>query len=108
MITGKILGLSRKRSPKQLTRFGMTTLALILSLVATTLIPSPKVEAVTPPDSCFVFDAGSGTITDYLWYEGNTFGNPDCPRALDIPSTIGAVPVTGFAEYAFDSKDLPA
>ncbi len=71
---------------------------------------SDTAHAATPPDSCFAFNAGTGTITDYYNNEANNPANPACTRDVDIPSTIGGTPVTviGNAGYpgAFTSKNL--
>lgn len=66
--------------------------ALSLSLVST------PASAATPPDSCFAFNAGTGTITDYYDHEANNPSNPACTRDVDIPSTIGGVSVTTIGE----------
>lgn len=63
---------------------------------------------VTPPDTCFAFTAGTGTITDYYDKESNNTTNPACPRALSIPSTIGGVTVKTIGNGAFESKQLTA
>ena len=58
------------------------------------LLSTPdSAQAATPPDSCFAFDAGTGTITDYYNNEANNPANPACPRAVDVPGTIGGVAV---------------
>lgn len=58
------------------------------------LVRPQTAQAATPPDSCFAFNAGTGTITDYYNNEANNAANPACPRAVDIPGTIGGVSVT--------------
>ncbi|HRQ86840.1 MAG TPA: leucine-rich repeat protein, partial [Candidatus Saccharibacteria bacterium] len=54
-------------------------------------------KAAPVPESCFVFNSGTGMITGY---------NPDtdalCVSDIDIPQTIGGVTVTGIAEFSFD------
>ena len=57
-------------------------------------LPTQPASAATPPDSCFAFNAGTGTITNYYAHEGNNPVNPACTRDVDIPSTIGGMPVT--------------
>ena len=58
------------------------------------LLSTPdSAQAATPPDSCFAFDAGTGTITDYYDNEADNPANPACPRAVDVPGTIGGVAV---------------
>lgn len=54
-----------------------------------TILPVPK-------DSCFTFDSGTGTITDY-----NVVGSEDCPDAFAIPSRINGVTVTTIGPAAF-------
>ena len=65
-------------------------------------------HAVTPPDSCFAFNAGTGTITDYYNNEGNSIANPACPKDVDIPNTIGGTNVTSIGGDAFYQKQLTA
>lgn len=60
----------------------------------------------TPPDSCFNFDTGSGTITGYYGHEGDNPANPSCPRALTIPSTIDGTAVSSIGAYAFMYNNL--
>ncbi|MCC6227441.1 MAG: leucine-rich repeat domain-containing protein, partial [Microthrixaceae bacterium] len=78
-----------------------TTLALVL-----TLIPTNKAYAITPPDSCFNFNAGTNTITDYYDNENNNPSDPACPKAVDIPSTIGGTAVTTIGNSAFSGNQL--
>ena len=93
---------------------GITTTltgALLLSVLTLTIgVHSDTAHAATPPDSCFAFNAGTGTITDYYNNEANNPANPACTREVDIPSTIGGTPVTviGNAGYpgAFTGKNL--
>jgi hypothetical protein len=66
----------------------------------------PTSYAITPPDSCFNFSASTNTINSYYDNEGNNTANPACPRAIDIPSSIGGVPVYNIAILAFQSKGL--
>jgi hypothetical protein len=87
--------------------------ALVLTVLAATsyfIAPHHTASAVTPPDSCFAFNAGTGTITNYFDNEGNNIANPVCPKDVDIPSTIAGTPVTaiGNAGYpgAFTNKGL--
>ena len=95
------------------TTLGITLLTLLVSgvLVNQNILHNPQAAyAATPPDTCFAFTAGTGTITDYYDNEGNNPANPACPKAVDIPSTIGGVAVTsiGNAGYpgAFTRKGL--
>jgi len=78
----------------------LTSLLLILLPATATAAPS------TPPDSCFNFDSGTGTITDYYDYEGNNNSNPACTREVIIPSTIGGTAVTIIGSSAFESSQL--
>ncbi len=72
-----------------------SSLLIIATLTTTALfLQRPETSyAATPPDSCFAFESGTGTITDYYDYEDNNPINPACPRDVDIPSTIGGVGV---------------
>ncbi len=85
-----------------------SSLLIIATLTTTALfLQRPETSyAATPPDSCFDFDAGDGTILTYYIYEDNVWGNPICPRDVDIPSTIGGVTVTGIGDWAFYASDL--
>ena len=75
--------------------FAFTTLYRLNTFVA---------SAITPPDSCFNFD--SGTITGYYYNENNDSEQAACPKNVDIPSTIGGVPVTTIGTAAFGGKSL--
>lgn len=87
-----------------------SSVLVVASLVTTALIlQHPQTSyAATPPDTCFAFTAGTGTITDYYDHESNNSANPVCPRAVDIPSTIGGVTVTTIGTGAFASSQLTA
>lgn len=76
-----------------------------LTLSQLTLQPA---HAITPPDSCFAFDSGTGTITDYYDNENNDPLEPACPRAVDIPATISGITVTTIGGGAFGNKALTA
>ena len=85
----------------------LIAISLVLALSTTlALIPTNKAYAITPPDSCFNFNAGTNTITDYYEHENNNPGDPACPKAVDIPSTIGGVAVNVIGDSAFEHKDL--
>lgn len=60
-----------------------------------------KASAATVPESCYTFDSGTGTITDY-----NASNDIACLSDIDIPATIGGVPVTAIGDYAFSAKAL--
>lgn len=81
-------------------------IGILVAGAVLTVTPVPKAAAATPPDSCFQFAAG--TITYYYDNEGNNGANPACPRNVDIPSTIGGVPVTVIGNYAMSSMNLTA
>lgn len=79
---------------------------LSLSPITLNLLPTNKAEALTPPDTCFNFDSGTNTITDYYDNENNDSGQPACPRDVGIPDTISGEPVTTIDDGAFSSKQL--
>lgn len=83
-------------------------LALLFSFFVLTLLllTSPKAYAATPPDSCFDFDSGTGTILGYYETENNNPGDPACTKDVDIPSAIGGTPVTVIGNSAFQAMDL--
>jgi len=89
-------------------KFSILSLAVVLiSITTTVLLPATATAAPsTPPDSCFNFDSGTGTITDYYDYEGNNNSNPACTREVIIPSTIGGNPVTIIGDGAFNENQL--
>lgn len=85
------------------------TLGLLLAITGLTIsqVNHPnKALAVTPPDSCFSFDSGSGTINDYYDNQNNDSGQPACTKEVDIPSTIGGVAVTTIGDHAFYFNQL--
>ena len=85
----------------------LIAISLVLALSTTlALMPTNKAYAITPPDSCFNFNAGTNTITGYYEHENNNPSDPACPKALDIPSTIGGVAVNVIGDSAFEDKDL--
>lgn len=90
-------------------RVRINSVAKLLLLTILSLIilqfSSTKVSAVTPPDACFAFD-GAGTITEYYFYEGNDSANLECPKDVDIPSTISGIPVTTIGDWAMWEKEL--
>ncbi len=91
-------------------KLSLASLATVLVaggvLLAQNLTTPDQAMAATPPDSCFAFNAATNTITDYYDHEGNNPANPACPRAVDIPSTIGGVAVTAIGNNAFQSNQL--
>ena len=88
----------------------LTAIAVLLFSVASAtsyfITPQQTASAVTPPDSCFAFNVGTGTITDYYYNEANNGANPACPRDVDIPATIGGINVTSIGIYAFSYNKL--
>ncbi|TXG77720.1 leucine-rich repeat domain-containing protein [Patescibacteria group bacterium] len=79
---------------------------LTLSLLATVIFTTGSAHAATPPDSCFDFTAGTGTINDYYDNEDNNGANPACTREPDIPATIGGSPVLIIGTSAFQNNSL--
>ncbi|MDD4411444.1 MAG: leucine-rich repeat protein [Bacilli bacterium] len=56
---------------------------------------------ITPtPESCFVFNPDTNTITDY------NYTTEGCPSDVSIPSTIGGVAVTTIGTSAFENNNL--
>lgn len=84
----------------------LTGVLLLSVLTLTTGVHSDTANAATPPDSCFAFNAGTGTITDYYDHEGNNSANSACTREVDIPSTIGGTNVTSIGTQAFYNNQL--
>lgn len=80
--------------------FGLLASAGVTAVMAIAFIGAPA-SAATPPDSCFGFNAGTGTITGYFDHEGDNAANPARTRDVDIPATIGGVSVTSIGEMAF-------
>ena len=110
-LTKPLSFLAKQMTKTAIRSTALATLGLILLaggvLTAQNLLVSPQTaQAATPPDSCFAFNAGTGTITDYYDHEGNNSANPACPRSVDIPSTIGGVAVTSIGSYAFSFNQL--
>ena len=83
----------------------ITVLSLSTIAIAITLHTN-KAYALTPPDSCFNFNSGTNTIEDYYNNENNDSNQPACPKAVDIPSTIGGNAVTNIDGDAFNNKSL--
>ena len=83
-----------------------TLLAGIMAIFATTIVFTSSAHAAPTPETCFAFNSGTGTITDYYYNEGNNAANPACPRDVEIPSTIGGVNVTSIGDNAFRSNQL--
>ncbi|MFZ1484229.1 MAG: leucine-rich repeat domain-containing protein [Candidatus Saccharimonadales bacterium] len=89
----------------KLTKFVQITCSVV-ALLTVASFTAPKASAATPPDSCFAFNVGTGTITDYYDNEANNIANPACTRDVDIPSTIGGTSVTGIDFQAFAFNQL--
>ncbi|MES2630467.1 MAG: leucine-rich repeat domain-containing protein, partial [Patescibacteria group bacterium] len=105
------LSFTRHRSATwRIKRFttGILSLAILVAgvVVGQGIIAPPKVYAISTPESCFAFDAGTNTITDYYANQSNNSANPGCPRAVDIPSTIGGVAVTKLGISSFSMNQL--
>lgn len=96
-----------KSSRLQLGSF-LTALGLVIILGAGISIvrSNISVHAVTPPDACFDFNSGTGTIENYYDNEDDVTENPTCTRDVDIPATIGGVAVTAIGDNAFEAKGL--
>ena len=87
-------------------------MAGVVSLAISLLVASVS-HAATPPDSCFNFDAGSGTILGYYEHEGNDTGKSVCTKEVDIPAQIGGVDVEiigagSFEVASIETLTLPA
>ena len=100
------INLIRVRSLK----YGYTNLVVAIVLLLSTMSPfilqTNIAQAATPPDNCFNFNSGNGTITDYYDNEDNDILNPTCTRSVDIPNTIGGTPVTSIGTHAFSGNNL--
>lgn len=84
-------------------------LVVLGTTLATTLfyrLNTFTAAAVTPPDSCFAFSAG--TITDYYDNQNNDGGQPACPKNVDIPGTIDGTPVTTIGADSFSGSGVTA
>ncbi|QQS27238.1 leucine-rich repeat protein [bacterium] len=103
----KLTTLNRLTSLFKRTNYLALSLIISLTSILPILLPaSANAAPSTPPDSCFNFDSGTGTITDYYDYEGNNNSNPACTREPIIPGTIGGNVVTVIGSSAFSSKQL--
>lgn len=102
-----ILGISRRvRTIRGVIFMSIALTALIVGATFSLTKLAPNAAAATPPDSCFAFDAVTGTITNYYDHEGDDASNPACPKSVDIPSTIGGVTVTSIGTSALQAKSL--
>lgn len=80
---------------------------LVFSVFASAyLLTSAVAYAAPTAESCFGFDAGTNTITDYYDNEANNPINPACPRDVEIPATIGGSAVVSVGALAFNAKSL--
>lgn len=76
-------------------------IVLVLFMTAGFVMVSPPSAQAAPTDeSCFTFDSGTGTITDY------TVNPPLCPLDVEIPSQIGGVDVEHIGQLSFDFLGL--
>lgn len=62
--------------------------------------------------SCFAFNSGTGTITDYYSHVDNNSSNSACPVDVSVPSQIGGVSVVAigssvFYDFGLKSAVLP-
>jgi hypothetical protein len=72
----------------------------VLSAITGVFLTTSTTYADTPVDACFTMSVG--TITAY-----ETPGGPNnCPTNVDIPATVGGIPVTGIGNDAFEAKGL--
>ena len=87
-------------------RFILSATALLLTLAAIlttyfTLTATTQTTKAAPVDpSCFTFDSGTGSITDY--------DVATCGTSVDIPSQIGGVDVVAVSGGGFYGKGLTA
>lgn len=93
-------------NPIQKTNLVRLLLVSLLSSALLMIFLATPAHAATPPDSCFNFNSGTGTITDYYDNEGNNGANPACTRDVDIPATIGGTAVTVIGVSAFENNNL--
>ena len=108
MLRNKLHTVSSKFNKKLLLAFTLAVLSLAVVWTTAILTETHIAHAApsTPPDSCFNFNSGTGTIADYFDYEGNNNSNPACTREVIIPSTIGGNAVTTIGDYAFSQNQL--
>ena len=108
MLRNKLHTVSSKFNKKLLLAFTLAVLSLAVVWTTAILTETHIAHAApsTPPDSCFNFNSGTGTIADYFDYEGNNNSNPACTREVIIPSTIGGNAVTTIGEYTFYGNQL--
>ena len=69
---------------------------LVTACFAFVLSYSQQSYAAVVPESCYDFDAGTGTINAY-----DPSSDPACLKAIDVPATIGGIPVTAIGNGAF-------
>ena len=62
---------------------------------------SQQSYAAVVPESCYDFDAGTGTINAY-----DPLADLDCVTDIDIPATIGGVSVTAIGNGAFAGANI--
>jgi hypothetical protein len=102
---GFILHQTTKMIAKKTTQLTLGAVVILVGVtVGQNLLSPPTSYAAVAPDSCFDFTAG--TIAWYYRHEGNDDANPACPTVLDIPQTIGGVPVTALGASAFYDNKL--
>ncbi len=90
----------------------MGVMAACLATLSALVFVATPTHAATPPDTCFSFDGGTGTISTYYDNENNDTAQPACPKNVDIPATIDVAgvptPVTAIGNSAFSNKQLTA
>lgn len=95
-------------SKKLIKVFNVLTATTVITVLVATFLPlsNPKVHAATPPDSCFNFNSGTGTITAYYDYEDDDNQKPACTKDVNIPSTIDGTEVIAIGNTAFRNRQL--
>lgn len=91
---------------KRFMALGATAAVAVVASVLFGVFFTVPAHAATPYDDCFAFSGG--TITDYYDNRANNPVNPACPRDVDIPATIGGVPVTAIGTNAFYAPSSPS
>lgn len=81
-----------------------TFTSLLISNVV--LQPTKHAAAATSPESCFAFDSAAGAITNYYDSQNNDSAQIACPRDVEIPASIGGIPITTISASAFAQKGI--
>lgn len=93
---------------KALTKLLFYALACCSLAIIMLFLTAQNAYAAVPPDACFDFDSGTGTVLGYYDNENGNPGDPACTKEVDIPTTIGGTSVTTLAYSAFQGMDLTA